>query len=217
MGNQQAVVIGLCAGTDSCFVTDVNGCKDTVIALINNSNISSLSTSFSISSDPAPHVWDAYPTIIGGSSPYTYLWTWGDGTSDTALYSSHTYTSAANYNICLNVTDASGCSNTYCLNDSLYRTSGIVQINVINGSISISQTSGNNSKVIVYPNPANASIHIVVGNDQFTEIKIIDVLGKGVLYSTQPNIEVKSLQNGVYFLEVKTIEGILTKKIIVQH
>lgn len=55
--------------------------------------------------------------VGNGSSnypPLTYLWSFGDGSSSTALNPVHTYTANGTYNVCLTVTDANGCSAQYC-------------------------------------------------------------------------------------------------------
>jgi microbial collagenase len=92
-----------------------------------------------------------------------YLWSWGDGTTDNIEYTSHTYTAAAHYNVCLTVTDANGCANTYCENDSLYRTTQnsniVAQVNVVgNGTTGINKAPVNRSTI--YPNPANNQLNI---------------------------------------------------------
>jgi hypothetical protein len=42
-------------------------------------------------------------------------------------------------------------------------------------------------------------------------------LGKEQLSTTKKEIDISGLDEGVYFLEVKTADSITTKKIIVQH
>ena len=43
------------------------------------------------------------------------------------------------------------------------------------------------------------------------------MLGKEIISTKQKDVDVSGLQEGVYFIEVKTSEGVLTKKIIVQR
>jgi len=75
----------------------------------------------------------------------------------------------------------------------------------------------NNEQINIYPNPANTSMQIKVSNAQTAEIKILDVLGKEVLSTKEKDIDVSALQEGIYFVQVKTAEGILIKKVVVQR
>ena len=47
-------------------------------------------------------------TVTGGSPPYTYSWSFGDGTTDSGNPASHTYENANTYSVVLIVTDANG-------------------------------------------------------------------------------------------------------------
>jgi len=47
-------------------------------------------------------------TVTGGSPPYTYSWSFGDGTTDSGSPASHTYENANTYSVVLIVTDANG-------------------------------------------------------------------------------------------------------------
>jgi PKD repeat protein len=60
-----------------------------------------------------PSVYYGYNNSTGNN--LTYLWTFGDGTSSTLAYPSHTYSVTGTYNICLTVTDsATNCTSTMC-------------------------------------------------------------------------------------------------------
>jgi PKD repeat protein len=47
-------------------------------------------------------------SVIGGTSPYTWLWDFGDGETSTQQNPTHTYTTANNYTVTLTVTDDGG-------------------------------------------------------------------------------------------------------------
>src|SRR6185312_706968 len=70
---------------------------------------------------------------------------------------------------------------------------------------------------MIYPNPAQNSLQVRLINEQIGEIKINDVLGKEVICTKEKEIDIIRLQNGVYFLQVKTKENMYKQKIIVQH
>lgn len=83
------------------------------------------------------------------------------------------------------------------------------------GGVGIEQIKNITVEVSVYPNPATNKIN--VGAKAIVEVKLFDVLGHQILSTKQKEIDVSSLQNGVYFVSVKTTNGASTQKIIVQH
>ena len=87
----------------------------------------------------------------------------------------------------------------------------------------IKQVVGSNVQVTVYPNPASNLVQVTnAGNSG--QISLYDVLGNEVptpnpfqRKGNSATIDVSSLPNGVYFLNVKTAEDVLSKKVVVQH
>ncbi len=64
--------------------------------------------------EPIPNeVW-VWNLSSGGTPPYTYLWSFGDGTSSVDPYPTHVYANGGPYQLCLTIADASGCTSTYC-------------------------------------------------------------------------------------------------------
>ena len=68
----------------------------------------------------------------------------------------------------------------------------------------------------IYPNPTSG-IFTIDGNN-ITDIQIIDVTGK-IIYAektskTISNIDLRDFSNGVYFVKVKTVNGISVKKLL---
>ena len=62
---------------------------------------------------PIPYelwVWN----LSSGTSPFQFLWNFGDGTTSTDPYPTHVYAQSGPYNLCLTLTDASGCTSTSC-------------------------------------------------------------------------------------------------------
>jgi hypothetical protein len=81
-----------------------------------------------------------------------------------------------------------------------------------------------NQQIDIYPNPAQNSLQIMVNNEQIKELSLFDVMGNVVIKNEElkmqnsaAQIDVSSLQNGVYFIQVKTTAGVLSKKVIVQR
>lgn len=61
--------------------------------------------------------------------------------------------------------------------------------------------SENNQSIQIYPNPAQNEIHIL-GNILIEEIKVYDSLGQLIKSSTQNNIDISELVNGIYFISI---------------
>jgi len=53
-----------------------------------------------------------YGYAFGGTAPYTYFWDFGDGTTSTAAYATHTYGAGGTYTVTLTTADAAGCTYT---------------------------------------------------------------------------------------------------------
>ncbi len=70
-------------------------------------------------------------------------------------------------------------------------------------------------KLNVFPSPAVGKINVEL-NGVAEEFSLLDILGNK-LASAKGSLETGNLPNGVYFVQVKTNEGALTRKIVVQH
>jgi hypothetical protein len=84
-------------------------------------------------------------------------------------------------------------------------------------------TIDSQNKFIVYPNPNNGSFTIDLSQmtDPATEISISNYLGQIIenrkeKFSSNINIDLSAEKKGIYFLELKTNQQILKKKIILQ-
>jgi PKD repeat protein len=88
-------------------VTDANGALATAstTTITVNGPLAASASALPTAGD-APLAVDFHGSSSGGTSPYTYTWTFGDGTSAAGQNPVHTYTSAATYVATLTVTDA---------------------------------------------------------------------------------------------------------------
>lgn len=62
---------------------------------------------------PIPYelwVWN----LSTGTSPFQFLWSFGDGTTSTDPFPTHVYAESGPYLLCLTMTDAMGCTSTSC-------------------------------------------------------------------------------------------------------
>jgi len=104
--NTQCTLKGIEIGTEGYLVNSVNVDWYTV-----NLNVGPipLTTSFTVSpSNPVVNTRVTFTaTTIGGTSPYTISWNYGDGTAGTGSTVTHTYTTAQSFTVTETATDSS--------------------------------------------------------------------------------------------------------------
>lgn len=69
----------------------------------------------------------------------------------------------------------------------------------------------------VLPNPTNQVLHIKT-SDEIQNLSVIDILGNVKMVKTIKNgqLDVGSLETGIYFVRVQTSHGVATKQFIKQ-
>ncbi len=74
------------------------------------------------------------------------------------------------------------------------------------------------NSVSIYPNPSNGKFEVKLANDK-AQITVIDALGneKLKIETLNKSTSIQLEENGVYMVQVKTNEGILSQKIVVNH
>jgi hypothetical protein len=91
-------------------------------------------------------------------------------------------------------------------------------IGVINQQITSIKQISNSESISVYPNPASNILQVSYSSN-ITSIEIIDIMGecvhRQIASSSNCQIEVTDLSNGVYFLQLNSNLGNATKKIII--
>ena len=71
-------------------------------------------------------------------------------------------------------------------------------------------------QVNVYPNPASNIIQVGYTSN-IGQISIYDVLGNEVINTKEKEIDISILPNGVYYAQLKTVQGTGIQKVTVQH
>ena len=68
----------------------------------------------------------------------------------------------------------------------------------------------------VYPNPAQNMLH--VEGTGLTEVEVFNIMGQSVLHVGEnfETVDISHLQNGIYFIRIKTTEGEKTVKIVIK-
>ena len=88
------------------------------------------------------------------------------------------------------------------------------------GNCSTSVLSKQNENIFVnfYPNPAKDYISVSLPGDIDNYlISLVNVLGQRVLQTHSKNIDITNIKNGIYFLNIKTSNHEINKKLIVDH
>ena len=92
---------------------------------------------------------------------------------------------------------------------------------VVFDQLKIAEKNSNNSKLSLYPNPTNKDLKITWNNITPTTLHIINLQGMIIyehLINTGVNsidINLSSLAKGIYFVNIRTKEDVITKKIII--
>lgn len=79
----------------------------------------------------------------------------------------------------------------------------------------VSINSKSEKRIELYPNPANDILNIKASESQTIEGSIIDQTGKTVLLFNQTTIDISALENGLYFIELKTERGVIRERLLV--
>ncbi|PVW13332.1 DUF7619 domain-containing protein [Marixanthomonas spongiae] len=71
--------------------------------------------------------------------------------------------------------------------------------------------------ITLHPNPVSSTLQIQTSNSlMFQQSTIYSVLGKQLITTSEKQINMEALSSGIYFVNVKTNKGSLTKKIVKQ-
>ena len=134
-------------------------------------------------------------TASGGTPGYNFQWSNGGSTSILNNIPAGTYE--------VTVTDANGCQHDETFN------LGTTSIEFLESA-----------SVLVYPNPTQGNISVLSNHAPIEKIEVYSVQGTLILNhrgSSQNTLEIElPSEKGIYFLNIHTPEGILTKKIIKQ-
>lgn len=230
-GFDQSVYISGCyfannypLGNDNLILS---GMSEVFIGKLDTGVAASCNAHFQIYPDTIPQHWIIL-NQASGNPLINYLWDWGDGNTSTGSTPSHIYTIPGYYNICLSISDASGCTSLYCDSSKyIYRGSAnnaIISIDVIlPGATSIFEQTANKNFIIITPNPSSGNFTITFPEIiNKATIKIYNLLGDNIIEEftyneSKKEVTLTNVPSGVYFVSVFDGEKSYCKKIIVQH
>lgn len=156
----------------------------------------------------------------------SYHWDFGDGASSILATPSHTYTADTVYNICMKIYLSSGDSCIYC-HTMGKDSSGIITrnpgftINVRNANspAGVSENLSDETNIAVFPNPTSGIFQIANTKYQISNSEVYNLLGECVHkhIGTFSNLQINlaNQPNGIYFLNIKTEQGTISKKLII--
>lgn len=205
-------------------------CQDTAMHAISVTNTCVANANFTLSPTGTPKFWNAIPASTANIS--AAQWSWGDGTTSNTLFTSHLYSVAATYTICLSTTVNCGATASYCGSYYIFKSNNgegneMIEVNVIDASsVGIKNVSKDENMVMVYPNPNCGLFSVKMNglNDGNLSIEVYNIYGQ-LLQNVQGSVQSKnmeqaidlsSLPNGVYMLKVGNNTNTVIKKVSVQ-
>lgn len=185
------------AGLYSVIVTDGNGCtnSDTIEVF----NYPGANASFSVVPNYlAANFTDASTTT---GSIVAWMWDFGDGNTSTQQNPTHTYATGGTYNVCLTVTTADGCTDTYCFD-------------VFVSDVGLDELSAHYFET--YPNPANSELIVVSSWNATLTYELISANGSlistGELKNGKNTLQVGNLEPGIYMIRTAGLSLRFVKK-----
>jgi hypothetical protein len=162
----------------------------------------------------------------------SYTWMWGDSANSVSVgpYPTFTYTTAGYYTICVDIIDSiSGCNSSFC--DSAYIAKSmlhqILTVQVISPNNSgltsnFELASKDDHNIKLYPNPAQNMVQVQFLSPQNGSLQLIHIAGEKLATyqltnTSASSIDLKNLSEGIYFIEIKTEQGVFVKKLIKTH
>ncbi len=161
----------------------------------------------------------------------SFAWNFGDGGTSNVPYPIHQYNSTGSYMVCLTVSDANGCSSTYCDTLTVDSLGNVVYKGVSSGGFTLNIVAPNTLNVnenlpaigSIFPVPAAEDINVRMNENVKGEVtyNVMSMDGRRVI-NGQFNgktgaIHIATLQDGIYLLEVITSDGQRDSKYFVKQ
>lgn len=135
---------------------------------------------------------------------YTYLWTFGNGNSSTAISPAYTYpnTDSTSYEVCLTVTSDASCASTYCKSIAV----------VLSARTPLVET------IRLLPNPSDGTFRIEGLNEGLVALTLYDTKGALVaeLDGADKVYDVSNLAEGLYIIRILTEDASYMKRLRLQ-
>lgn len=216
----QSYVWNTGAGTATIDVTPTS--QTTYYVIGQNGSCAGSQVAVTVNVDPSPTVVansDVVSVGVGGtvnfnnagSSATSYTWNFGDGQTSSQGFVAHTYNVAGTY--------------TATLTGTIGNCSATDQITIVVGTTGIDQLSLEEG-VSLYPNPNDGMFNLKLdfGIAQDVDVKLFSAIGQlvevrnlGSVTSSVVEFNLASHASGVYFVQVNTTSGTITKRITISR
>ncbi|MCF8258838.1 MAG: T9SS type A sorting domain-containing protein [Flavobacteriales bacterium] len=144
-----------------------------------------------------------YASIAEGNS---YLWDFGDGTTSTERFPTHTYPSTSTYVVCPTVTNACG-TDTHC---------ETLDINALGTSFEEAASTA----LSIFPNPTSNGFHLQLGRGTLQSVVLTDALGKAIIAQPASGqtayITTDGLAAGLYMVTIRTDSGSISERVVIE-
>ncbi len=208
-------------------------CSDTSShSIIVNTNTCIANANFSIAPTATAQYWNVIPASPANVS--SAIWTWGDGSSSNTLYTSHQYSAAGTYSICLTVTVNCGATSYHCSSYYIFRSSEqdnstMIYVNVIDPYIFMANSNIEMKSILytIYPNPSNGDFNLNMSGLDYglVKVSISNIIGTQVFEteveasngSLSKELHVNYLSNGIYFVKINSGKKEHIKKIVINN
>ncbi len=157
-----------------------------------------------------------------------YFWSFGDGNESDEPNPTHIYDEVGNYEVCLTVTQMVGnfleCTATYC-DTLMIDMDGLVRqqltLNVLFPGQTMSAVSEQTLNLNVFPNPASEVLSVrVAAGIEAVEVRTTDgrLVGQWAGQNMQAfEVPCAAWPSGTYVMYVRTSEGEVRSRVLIQH
>lgn len=222
-------VICLTVSDSFCTATTCQSIYYAPDSIFNNGNTCQADFEVSLIDTASETIW--LTDLSTGAN--TYLWDFGDGSTSSVQYPSHTYSDNGMYEVCLTIICDSNNTSFHCewigIMDSLTNggfddtRSGFV-LNVKAQTVSAVEEPAVDQVVSIYPNPATDVIHFSLPASAAgaVAIRIFNAMGQQVgqhsaaAHESIQSIDVSSLKTGMYLVQMQNGNKIFTGSFIRQ-
>ena len=186
---------------------------------------------------PIPYELWIWNLSSGGSGTYTTFWNFGDGSSSTAQFPTHTYAGNGPYWLCLTIDDGAGCQSTYC--DSVSIDGNGLYTGMLGGgsdrqngftiNIQAPQTTGLTEQsvadgIATWPNPVADELNIALTNalSGTADVTVLDLNGRVVMADrrmlangrNQLLLQTNTLAPGLYTVRIGNAEHSVSQRFV---